>query len=71
MTITRSALLPKTYSGARLQKSAPEVRGDIRKKVISNFPYSILYAIENDLIVIVAVAHHKRRPIYWHRRVRK
>jgi len=37
------------------------------------FPYSILYAIEHDLIVIVivAVAHHKRRPIYWHRRVRK
>jgi len=54
-----------------LPHAATEVRGDIRKKVISNFPYSILYAIENDLIVIVAVAHHKRRPIYWHKRMRK
>lgn len=54
-----------------LPMSAPEARGGIRKKVINNFPYSVLYAVEKDLIVIIAVAHHKRRPTYWRKRARK
>lgn len=29
------------------------------------FPYNVLYAVEKDTIVIVAVAHQKRRPSYW------
>lgn len=49
--------------------SAPEVRGNIRKKLINRFPYNLLYAFESDQIVIVAVAHHKRRPTYWQSRL--
>jgi len=33
------------------------------------FPYNVLYAIEKDTIVIVAVAHQKRRPSYWKARL--
>ena len=51
--------------------SAPEVRNSIRKKVLKHFPFNVFYSIQTDLIVIVAVAHHKRRPIYWHKRLRK
>lgn len=50
-------------------RSAKRVRGSIRKKVLSHFPYSVLYTIESDLILIVAVAHHKRRPTYWRNRL--
>jgi plasmid stabilization system protein ParE len=50
-------------------RSAPEVRSNIRKKIINHFPYSLFYSIEVDLIVIVAIAHNKRRPTYWHRRL--
>jgi toxin ParE1/3/4 len=32
-------------------------------------PYSIVYVADDDAIVILAVAHHKRRPGYWLRRV--
>jgi len=45
-------------------RSAKKVRGTIRSKVLIHFPYSLLYSIESDLILIVAVAHQKRRPIY-------
>jgi plasmid stabilization system protein ParE len=50
--------------------AAAEEKG-VRKKLLSHFPYNLLYAVESDLIVVVAVAHQKRRPGYWRRRVKK
>jgi plasmid stabilization system protein ParE len=41
------------------------VGSGIRRKVLNHFPYNILYSVEPELIVIVAVAHQKRRPRYW------
>ena len=52
-------------------RSAKKVRGSIRKKILSHFPFSLLYSIESDLILIVAVAHHKRRPTYWQSRLKR
>lgn len=43
----------------------PVERGDIRKCLLHRFPYKLLYAIETDHIVIVAVAHQHRQPDYW------
>ncbi len=40
-------------------------REDIRKCLLHKFPYKLLYSIEEDHIVIVAVAHQHRRPDYW------
>ena len=42
---------------------------DIRRKIMKGFPYSLLYAIEGDRILIVAVAHMTRRPGYWQYRL--
>lgn len=37
---------------------------------VARFPYSLVYrAIEGD-ILIIAVAHHKRRPAHWKSRLR-
>lgn len=36
-----------------------------RRKVLHRFPYTLLYAIEPDNILIVALMHQKRRPAYW------
>jgi plasmid stabilization system protein ParE len=41
------------------------VEEKVRKCVLKIFPYNIIYAIEDDLIVILAVAHQHRRPEYW------
>ena len=39
-----------------------------RRLVVRRFPYSIVYRIQGERVVIVALAHHRRRPGYWHRR---
>ena len=43
----------------------------LRSKMLNHFPYNILYAVEHDLILIVAVAHQKRRPRYWRARIKQ
>ena len=47
-------------------QSARVVRGrSIRASVARTFPYSVIYRERGDEIVILAVAHHRRRPGYW------
>jgi plasmid stabilization system protein ParE len=53
---------------AEFPESAPLLRGRIRKRPITKFPYSIIYSIHSDAIRILAVAHQKRRPFYWRSR---
>lgn len=44
--------------------------GMLRVLRVARFPYSLVYLpIESD-ILIIAVAHHKRRPAYWKSRLR-
>jgi len=40
-----------------------------RKVLLKAFPFSVYYLEEPDAIVVVAVAHHARRPGYWTDRV--
>jgi len=43
-------------------------RGNLRRCLLHRFPYYIPFELRNDEIVILAVAHAKRRPNYWIRR---
>lgn len=45
--------------------AAPVERGDIRRMLLSRFPYKLLYSVEPDCIYIIAVAHLHRAPDYW------
>jgi toxin ParE1/3/4 len=39
---------------------------DTRQMVIPRrFPYTVVYRIRQDDIVIIAIAHHSREPAYW------
>lgn len=40
-------------------------RGRVRFMPIHDFPYSLVYAERTEELVVVAVAHHSRRPGYW------
>lgn len=40
-------------------------KGDVRKALLHRFPYKILYAIEKEKIIILAIAHQHRKPNYW------
>jgi toxin ParE1/3/4 len=42
-------------------QSAQEIRPGIRKAILRTFQY----AIEPEEILVLAVAHHRRRPGYW------
>lgn len=52
--------------------SAPEswrvIEDDIRRCLTKVFPYAVLYLIEPDHILVVAVMHCRREPGYWRNR---
>jgi plasmid stabilization system protein ParE len=48
---------------------AAEIEPDIRIFFLNRFPYSLIYGIEGDGIVVIALAHQKREPEYWADRV--
>ena len=39
-----------------------------RHVLVQRFPYQVVYRVSEDEIVIVAIAHLKRRPGYWRNR---
>lgn len=40
-----------------------------RSIVLARFPYSLIYVVESERILVVAVAHQRRRPGYWRARI--
>jgi len=40
-----------------------------RRYLLRRFPYGLIYRQRETTIQVVAVAHHKRRPRYWHDRL--
>ena len=40
-------------------------RSDIRKAGLKRFPFHVMYRVEPAHILIMAIAHHRRRPTYW------
>ena len=43
----------------------PKYLHGTRRLVVQRFPFSIVYLEDPGLIVIIAVAHSKRKPGYW------
>jgi hypothetical protein len=38
---------------------------DVRRRILHRFPYLIIFACRPDETLVVAVAHGRRRPLYW------
>ena len=59
----------------KLVASFPEISekiiDDIRRFLINRFPYGIIYGIDGGFIVIIAIAHLRRKPNYWIDRLQK
>ncbi len=43
---------------------------EVRRVLTQVFPYGVLYTIEADHVLIVAIAHYSREPGYWRHRLR-
>ncbi len=54
--IKRSAEFPKAWA---------VLEGDVRRSLVSRFPYGVLYSEEQGGIFIVAVMNLYRQPSYW------
>jgi len=54
---------------SKLPESSFELLPGIRKQILRKFPFSLIYSIEKDGVLVLAVAHHSRQPRYWVPRV--
>ncbi|HJX10027.1 MAG TPA: type II toxin-antitoxin system RelE/ParE family toxin [Candidatus Binatia bacterium] len=43
----------------------PEIESGIRRCRLARFPYGLIYGVDGETLVVVAVAHLHRRPRYW------
>lgn len=41
----------------------------VRRCVLNRFPYSVIYEIRSEIIIIVAIQHHHKEPESWRSRV--
>ena len=46
-----------------------QIEPDVRRFPLTRFPYSLIYGIDEQTIVVLAVAHQQREPRYWADRV--
>jgi plasmid stabilization system protein ParE len=60
---------PTADSRLKLIAAFPEFWGSVgagyRRKLLERYPYGIIYRIEGEEILIIALAHTSRRPAYW------
>ena len=45
--------------------AAPPVAKRVRRLVLAKFPFSLIYEARDDFLMVLAVAHHRKRPYYW------
>jgi toxin ParE1/3/4 len=42
-----------------------EVEPGVRRAVLRRFPYSLIYSVAPNEVLVLAIAHHSREPGYW------
>ena len=45
--------------------ASPPVAPRTRTLVLAKFPYSLIYESRDDCLMVLAVAHQRKRPHYW------
>jgi plasmid stabilization system protein ParE len=54
---------------AQYPEASTLIQDRVRIKHLGRFPYSLMYRVLPNEIRILAIAHQKRRPFYWHTRI--
>lgn len=47
----------------------PILEGELRRRLVRRFPFGVIYRIDPDEIVVIAVAHLCKKPGYWKKRI--
>ena len=45
--------------------SCPEIEPEVRRCLLARFPYGLIYGVDRETIVVIAVSHLHREPRYW------
>ncbi len=45
--------------------SYPEIEPGIRRCRLARFPYGLIYGLDGETLIVVAVSHLHRQPRYW------
>lgn len=49
--------------------TCPVLEGDVRRRLTRVFPYAVLYSVETDHVLVIAIMHCHQNPGYWQSRV--
>lgn len=63
-TVSRVVDWPR--SGAPVPSISSDL--DVRRVPVARFPYNLPYIVMDEVVVVLAVAHDRRRPGYWKQR---
>ena len=70
--LTAKAFLAELDLGVERIREAPQRwprhRTGARRYILPRFPFSVIYRMKGELIEVVAMAHHRRKPGYWRSR---
>ncbi|NUM52202.1 MAG: type II toxin-antitoxin system RelE/ParE family toxin [Candidatus Hydrogenedentes bacterium] len=47
----------------------PEMEPGVRRLILKRYPYCLIYTLQDNTAVIVAVVHQRRKRRYWKRRL--
>jgi plasmid stabilization system protein ParE len=50
-------------------ESASMDESDVRRAMLSRFPFTVVYQVSPDAIDVIAVMHQRQRPGYWRDRL--
>lgn len=50
-------------------QSCAEIESGLRRCIMARFPYGLIYGLDKDKMIVVAVAHSHRNPRYWADRI--
>jgi plasmid stabilization system protein ParE len=45
--------------------ASTKIEEGLRRCLLSRFPYSIIYGLDSETVIVIAVAHLHREPRYW------
>ena len=67
------ALLVETLKAFKLIAQFPHawhpLSAQARRCRLNRFPYSVIYAVEANEVLVIAIAHQHRKPNYWRDRL--
>lgn len=61
-TLDELSTLPESFP---VWPKSPVRRAPIRRATLRRFPYALAFEASRDDVLVLAVAHMKRRPFYW------